>query len=124
MPERRALVLVAVVLVIVTFVCFSGVLGHQFISYDDLGYVTQNEMVSRGITLRGLRWAFTSTEQSNWHPLTWVSHMLDCQLFGLRAGAHKAVSVVIHSANAVLLLVVLWRMTGSVWRSVLVAALF
>ena len=77
-----------------------------------------------GLSLRGVAYAFTAAEASYWHPVTWLSHMLDCQLFGVDAGAHKQVSVLIHCVNALLLLALLSRITGSFWRSAIVAALF
>ncbi len=95
-----------------------------FINYDDDLYVTENPRVLAGLTWGGFLWAFANTTASNWHPLTWLSHMLDVQLFGANAGAHHVVNVVLHIASAVLLLLVLRRMTGALGRSAFVAALF
>ena len=87
-------------------------------------YVYENPQVSRGLTAQGIAWAFTHSHGANWHPLTWLSHMLDCQLYGLSAGGHHLTNVLLHAATAVLLFLVLRRMTGGFWPSALVAALF
>ena len=100
------------------------VLANGFVDFDDDVYVLNNDHVKSGFTLDGLRWAFGNAMNGNWHPLTWISHMLDVQWFGLNPAAHHMVSVLWHAANAVVLLVVLWRMTGRLWRSAFVAALF
>jgi cytochrome c-type biogenesis protein CcmH/NrfG len=100
--------------------------NHLFINYDDPVYVTENRHVQAGLSGPGLAWAFLNLhgEHTYWHPITWVSHMLDCQLFGLNPGPHHLVNVAYHIANALLLLVVLRRMTGAFWRSAMVAGLF
>jgi tetratricopeptide (TPR) repeat protein len=100
------------------------VLGNGFVDFDDDIYVLNNVHVKSGFTFDGLRWAFGSATNGNWHPVTWISHMLDVQWFGLDPAAHHMVSVLWHAASAVLLLIVLWRMTGRLWRSAFVAALF
>jgi len=97
---------------------------HDFITYDDPVYVTQNAHVTGGLTWANVRWAFQSTEASNWHPLTWLSHMADCQVFGLRPWGHHLTNVLLHAINAALLFAALRRMTGALWRSLFVAALF
>src|SRR5436190_11823383 len=97
---------------------------YDFLNFDDSAYVTANPHVFRGISGRGLAWAFTNIEAANWHPVTWVSHMLDCQLFGFRPGLHHLTSVLIHAANAALLFGCLRYATGAMFRSALVAALF
>jgi protein O-mannosyl-transferase len=119
---RRRLICLA--LVCVTVAVFWTVIGDHFLNYDDDVYVTQNPEVNRGLTLSGVAWAFTHFYAANWHPLTWISHMLDCQLFGLNAGAQHAVNLAFHAANTVLLFLLLNGMTGAVWRSAAVAALF
>ena len=110
------------------FLCVAGIFlratADDFITYDDPVYVTKNVHVTGGLTWANVRWAFSTTEASNWHPLTWLSHMADCQLFGLHPWGHHLTSVLLHALNAVLLFVVLRRMTGAVWRSLFVAALF
>jgi Tfp pilus assembly protein PilF len=96
----------------------------QFTNYDDNVYVTANAHVQQGLTWGGVRWAFQSTVAGNWHPVTCLSHMLDCQLFGLNAGAHHLVNLLFHVANTLLLFHLLRRMTREFWPSTLVAALF
>ncbi len=107
----------------ITFV-YWPVRHFQFTNWDDPNFVTANAHVQRGLTLEGLKWAFTTQQTDYWHPLTWLSHMLDCQLFGLNAGAHHLVNVVLHILNTLLLFSVLRRMTQAPWRSGFVAALF
>ncbi|MEO5720638.1 MAG: tetratricopeptide repeat protein [Chthoniobacterales bacterium] len=121
---RQTEVWIIVALALGTFAVYAQVRGHQFINFDDDAYISRNPMVSRGLTAPGLVWAFTTFTQSNWHPLTWLSHMVDCQLFGLHAGAHLLVNVVIHVANSCLLFVFLWRVTAVRRKSAIVAALF
>jgi len=99
----HAKLIVCLFLIVSTAAVYWQVQGHGFIIFDDPSYITENPHVNTGITLENLRWAFTSTHAHNWHPLTWISHMLDCRLFGLNAGAHHLVNVFIHILNAVLL---------------------
>jgi tetratricopeptide (TPR) repeat protein len=103
---------------------YAPVRGHDFASVDDPGYLTRNPRVVAGLTTAGLAWAFTTGHMANWHPLTWISHMTDAEIFGMRAGAHHVVNVLFHAANTLLLFALLRRMTGSVARSAFVAALF
>lgn len=111
-------------LAVVTFVCYWPVRENGFIRLDDQEYLTQNPNVNAGLTWSGVAWAFATGHACNWHPLTWLSHMLDCQLFGLNPAGHHLSNLLFHVANSVLLFVLLQRMTRSVWRSGLVAALF
>jgi len=111
-------------LVLAIFAAYWPVLGYAFTDYDDNDYVWQNQHVLNGLSWSGVAWAFTQFYASNWHPLTWLSHMLDVQIYGLNAGGHHATSVLFHAANTVLLFLWLKRLTGFVWRSALVAALF
>ncbi|PYT28731.1 MAG: hypothetical protein DMG57_13915 [Acidobacteria bacterium] len=97
---------------------------YQFLNFDDDAYITDNPSVAAGFTWDGVRWAFTAIDYFYWQPLTWLSHMLDCQLFGLNAGSHHFTNVAIHLINAVLVFALLRRMTGFVWRSGVAAALF
>ncbi|MBZ5637179.1 MAG: tetratricopeptide repeat protein [Acidobacteriia bacterium] len=113
-----------VLLATATIIAFSSVGGNGFLDYDDDEYVTLNPHVRSGLTAQGLAWAFTSFHAGNWHPLTWLSHMLDVQFFGLDAGKHHVTSVALHAANAMLLFLLLLRMTGAVGRSAFVALLF
>ena len=96
----------------------------EFTNYDTQKYVFSNRYVKAGLTTEGISWAFTTTYFSNWHPLTWLSHMLDCQLYGLKPGGHHLTNVLFHLANSLLLFLILKRMTGAFWRSAFVAALF
>ena len=111
-------------LAVVTLAIYAQVVGHHFITLDDPTYIQENPMVNRGVTLRGLAWAFTTFHATNWHPLTWISHMIDCQFFGMNAGRHLLVNALIHVANTLLLFWFLLRTTRARWPSALVAALF
>lgn len=129
-PDRRSAgksdrtALVCAILAVLTLAAFSQVLRCDFVNFDDNIYVTENPHVLSGITMEGLRWAFNAGYASNWHPLTWMSHIADCQVFGLNAAGHHATNLLLHVINAVLLLLILRRVTGSLWKSNLVAALF
>lgn len=116
--------LICLVLALLTLLLDLPVSQHEFIVYDDDLYVTDNRTVQRGLTWTGIKWAFTTLHASNWHPLTWLSHMLDWQLFGANAGAHHLVNVLFHIANTVLLFLLICRMTAALWASAMVAALF
>ena len=116
--------LIAAGLFLGTLALYARVGGHPFIFFDDNRYVTENPTVKAGLTWQGVTWAFTTLHVSNWHPLTWLSHMLDVELFGVNPGPHHLVNVAFHGANAVLVFLVFLRMTGATWRSALVAALF
>jgi Tfp pilus assembly protein PilF len=116
--------LIYLVLALVTMALFLPSVKHDFVNYDDQGYVTQNLHVQSGLTWDGVVWAFKSGEDSNWHPLTWLSLMLDYQIFGLKPGGYHFANVLLHTANTLLVFGVLLRMTGAVWRSAIVAALF
>jgi tetratricopeptide (TPR) repeat protein len=100
------------------------VIGHHFITFDDPTYIQENPMVNRGVTLAGLAWAFTTFHAGNWHPLTWIAHMIDSQFFGMIAGGHLLVNALIHAANTLLVFWFLLRTTHARWSSALVAALF
>jgi protein O-mannosyl-transferase len=111
-------------LVVATAVVYGSATRHGFVNYDDQDYVTQNTHVQAGLTAKTLAWAFTATEADNWHPLTWLSHALDCQLYGLNPAGHHLTSVLLHLLNVIILFLILTRGTGSIGRSLLVAALF
>ncbi len=121
---RQKPILLGALLVLATLLLYGPVTHHEFLTLDDSGYVTKNIHVSTGLNLGNVVWAFTSFHQGNWHPLTWISHMADCQLFGLNSRAHHLVNVALHALNVVLLFFLLQRATGAVWRSFFVAALF
>ncbi len=111
-------------LFVLVFAIYAQVRTHAFIDYDDPGYVSNNPHVLGGLTWSGIQWAFTHVYQANWHPLTWISHMIDVQLFGPNAGAHLLVSVFLHALNSTLLFLFLYIATGAQWRGAVVAALF
>src|SRR5438874_2909518 len=121
---ERPDLLILLGLAVVTFGLYAQVIGHRFITLDDLSYIEGNPMVNRGVTLRGLAWAFTTFHEANWHPLTWIAHLIDSQLFGMIAGGHLLVNALIHAANTLLLFWLLLRTTHARWSSALVAALF
>lgn len=122
--QGRRTLLLSVLLAAVTLAVFSPVLRHDFIRYDDRVYVTDNPRVLSGLTAGNVVWAFTSGYASNWHPVTWISHMLDVELFGLRPAGHHLTSLLLHAGNGVLLFLVLQLMTGARWPSWVAAALF
>jgi tetratricopeptide (TPR) repeat protein len=103
---------------------YAPALDCGFVNFDDPDYVTQNWHVQHGLNWQSVRWAFTAVASANWHPLTWLSHILDCQFYGPRPWGHHLTSLLFHLANTVLLFLLLNRMTGALWRSALVAALF
>jgi tetratricopeptide (TPR) repeat protein len=112
-------------LTLVTVLLYWPVMRHKFIDFDDGRYITENPTVQSGLTLHGLAWAFHNTEQAAfWHPATWISHMLDCQLYGLNPAGHHFTSMLFHVANALLLFLLLQGMTKELWLSAIVAALF
>jgi len=116
--------LIVLIPILMTLAVYWRTGSFDFVNFDDNFYVVGNAHVRAGLTLDGIRWAFTSFHAANWHPLTWLSHMLDCQLSGMSPGRHHLTSVLLHLANTALLFLVLARMTGTFWRSVFVASLF
>ena len=120
----RSDLLIMLGLAVVTLAIYAQVIGHQFITLDDPTYIQENSMVNHGLTRAGLAWAFTTFHVANWHPLTWISHMIDCQFFGMNAGGHLLVNALIHAANTLLVFWFLLRTTHARWPSALVAALF
>lgn len=122
-PRQRNLVL-GLLLIVATLALYNPVSQHPFVNYDDDRYVTDNFHVRTGLHWETVRWAFTSYDEANWHPLTWLSHALDCQLFGLNPAGPHYVNVLLHAANAVLLFWILCTATDAAGRSWMVAALF
>jgi Flp pilus assembly protein TadD len=122
-PRARVL-LVALLLAALTAGVFAPTLRHGFVNYDDREYVLENGQVRAGLSLAGVRWALTATAAGNWHPLAWISHMTDVQLFGLAPAGHHLTSLLLHLLAALLLFELLRRLTGLVWPPALVAALF
>jgi hypothetical protein len=116
--------LLCLVLVFITLAIYWPVRHYDFVLYDDPEYVSENATVQSGITAYGLMWCFVDSHAANWHPVTWISHMLDCQFFGVNPGPHHFVNVAFHCANGALLFLLLRAMTGCFWRSAFVAAIF
>jgi len=118
--------LVCLLLVLSILMVYRQVKNHDFINFDDNLYVTDNRYVRSGISLDGIFWAFSfkDKEKTYWQPITWLSHMLDCELYGLNPGMHHSTNLIIHIANTILLFLTFRRMTGAIWKSALVAALF
>jgi hypothetical protein len=116
--------LICLLLAAATLLPYLQVKNHGFTTFDDDLYVTENTVVRSGFTGQGLKWAFTTGHAGNWHPLTWLSHMLDCQLYGVEPGGHHFTNVLFHVANTLLLFLFWARVTGALWPSALVAALF
>ena len=115
---------VCLFLALSTLVVYWPVTGHDFVNYDDTDYVTANPYVQAGLSAKGLAWVWHSDVARNWHPVTMLSHMLDCQLYGMRPGGHHLTSLLFHIANTLLLFLLLKGMTGCLWRSGVVATLF
>jgi hypothetical protein len=122
--KSRALLLVSLALLVMILAVYWQTGSHEFLNFDDEAYVTANPHVVSGISGKNMVWAFTSFEEANWHPLTWLSHMMDVQLHGLNPRGHHLTSVVIHCSSSLVLLLFLFRLTGGLWPSALVAALF
>lgn len=115
---------ICLLLIAATLAIYWPVVFCDFVPFDDPAYVKDNLQVQAGVTWAGARWAFTTGHTGNWHPLTWLSHMLDVELFGSGAGGPHLVNVLLHAANSVLLFLWLWQLTKAGWRSAIVGALF
>ena len=122
--ERSVVVAICVGLIAIIAIVFGQSVHHGFVNYDDNTYVYENPRITRGLSVDSLRWAFSHVHSSNWHPLTTISHILDCQLYSLDAGGHHLTNCLLHSAATVLLFLVLRALTGATWRSAFVAAIF
>jgi protein O-mannosyl-transferase len=121
---RRSKLWICLALVAVTLSVYWPLTRAEFITYDDVDYVVQNNHIGQGLSWQGFLWAFHSGTCGNWHPLTWLSHMLDVQLFGVQPGPHHLVNLLFHIANTLLLFLLFQKLTGALWRSAFVAALF
>jgi len=115
---------VCIFLAAIIWVVFGQTLGHEFVNYDDNDYVYENPVVQKGLTFDGIVLAFTHVYSFNWHPLTWISHMMDCQFYGLSPGGHHLTNILLHTATSILLFLILRQMTTAFWRSAFVAAVF
>jgi Flp pilus assembly protein TadD len=122
--KSRAALLTCLLLALMTLGVYWPVIHCEFINFDDTDYVTKNLHVRTGLSWDNVRWAATVRYAGNWHPLTWISHMLDCQLYGLNPAGHHVTNLLLHTANSILIFLILRRMTGAQWRSAFVAALF
>jgi tetratricopeptide (TPR) repeat protein len=124
-PSReKHVVIYGLLLVAATLIFYNPIVHNQFVDFDDLSYVVKNNHVLGGVTWDTVKWSFTTFRDGNWHPLTWLSHALDCQIFRLYPIGHHYTSLLLHTASAVLLFLLLWRATGLLWSSLMVAALF
>lgn len=124
MEAERKIWPIALTLAVVTFLVYSPLLTFGFVNYDDPQYVLNNPHVKNGLTFEGIAWAFSGRHATNWHPLTWISHMLDVQLFGLNAWGHHLTNILFHVVNTLLLFGLLQKTTRALWCSAFVAALF
>jgi tetratricopeptide (TPR) repeat protein len=122
--DARKSISITLLIVAACAIVYGQVVGFDFINIDDRAYVWENPAVQSGLNSRSIYWAFTSFYSANWHPLTWLSHMLDAQLFGPWAGGHHLTNTILHTINSLLVFIVFRSMTGSVWKSGLVALLF
>jgi tetratricopeptide (TPR) repeat protein len=123
-PKQRLYLVICAGLIAAVAAVYWPVCNYEFIHYDDNSYITENENVKDGLSWNGFKWAFTTGCASNWHPLTWLSLMLDCELFGVKAGPMHVVNVLFHIANTILLFLVFTRITKGIWQSAFIAALF
>ena len=124
LTKNQLSTLICLALALVTTALYWPVIHHNFVNFDDDDYITNNSHVQAGLTWAGVIWAFQTGAAANWHPLTWLSHMLDCQLYGLNPGGHHSTNLLFHVANTLLLFLWLRQLTGALWRSAFVAALF
>ena len=124
MQPRRLELMICLFLIVATIAVYWQVANHDFVNYDDNRYVTENRRVRAGLSAEGFVWAFTGFHASNWHPLTWLSHMVDCELYGIKPKGHHLTNLFFHIANSLLLFLLLRRVTGALWRSAFAAALF
>ena len=122
--KNRAVPAICVLIALATLLLYWPATRNGFVNMDDNDYIIDNVHVTSGLTWAGIGWAFTHSYASNWHPLTWISHMLDCQLYGLNPAGHHLTSILLHIANSLLVFLLFRRMTGSLWRSAFVAAFF
>ena len=116
--SRRNVCMAAVIggfLLLAVVLVFGRTVGYEFVNYDDDQYVSDNPRLTRGLSTEGIAWAFTTTRCGNWHPVTWLSYLLDYQLYGLDPWGYHLTNVLLHAATAILLFLVLWRMTGDLW---------
>ncbi len=117
-------IIILSIIIVLTAICFYQNLSHDFVNYDDSYFIYQNDNVSKGLSAESIGWAFTTTYMGVWHPITWLSHIIDCEIYGLNAGGHHLTSILFHLFNSILLFLILNMITGTIWRSALVALIF
>lgn len=122
--ERVFTIAICFLLVTIVWVVFGQTLQHEFVNFDDDQYVYENPKITSGLSLEGIGWAFTHVHADNWHPLTTISHMLDCQIYGVQPAGHHFTNVLLHSVAVIFLFLALWDLTGAKWPSAFVAVLF
>ena len=122
--NRHRFFFICLFIVIATLAVYWQTQNHDFVYLDDNGYVSGNRHVQAGLTFENAIWSFTAIIVGNWHPLTLLSHMLGCELFGLNPGKHHLINLLLHIINALILFIIFRKMTGNLWRSGFVAALF
>ena len=123
-PHEKRVVIYSLLLVAATLAFYNPITHNRFIDFDDSSYILKNPQVQRGLTWDTVKWSFTTFHEGNWHPLTWLSHAVDCQLFGLNPLGHHYTNLLLHAVNAVLLFLLLRQATGLAWPSLVVGALF
>ena len=123
-PDHHLKLIISLFLIFAIIIACGQVRNFDFVDFDDGSYITENIHVQKGLTIEGLIWAFTTFHSANWHPMTWLSHMLDCQIYGLNPMGHHWTNLQFHIVNTLLLFFILFKMTGAIWRSAFVAALF
>jgi protein O-mannosyl-transferase len=124
LTENQLFAIICLALGMMTLAVYWPLTSHPFINFDDDDYIVGNSHVTSGLAWENVIWAFQTGAAGNWHPLTWISHMMDCNLYGLNPGGHHLTNLLLHIANALLLFLLLKQMTGAMWRSAFVAALF
>jgi protein O-mannosyl-transferase len=122
--DRAVTSVCCVLLAAIVWIVFGQTIGYEFVNYDDDNYIYENPRITNGVTLSGVQWAFTHVHASNWHPLTTISHMADCQLYGLQPWGHHLTNILLQAAAAILLFLALRKLTGDIWPSGFVAAVF
>jgi protein O-mannosyl-transferase len=122
--DKRLTASICVLLVLAVFVVFGQTLNYEFVNYDDDDQVYEHPVIKNGLSVQGIVWVFTHSDDGHWIPLNKISHMLDCQLYGLKPGGHHLTNVLLHAATAILLFLILQRMTAAAWRSAFVAIVF
>ena len=122
--DRAVTSVCCVLLAAIVWIVFGQTIGYEFVNYDDDNYIYENPRITNGVTLSGIQWAFTHVHASNWHPLTTISHMVDCQLYGLQPWGHHLTNILLQAAAAILLFLALRKLTGDIWPSGFVAAVF